>query len=226
MDRSRIAIIIPAFNEEDTMEAVIASALLYGSPIVVDDGSSDATAKIAKAAGAQVVQHAFNQGYDRALRSGFSAASRLECEYAITMDADGQHNPVQLDHFITQLCAGCDLVLGVRDNTQRVAEAVFAKAGKALWGITDPLCGMKGYAMAAYNRVGSFGSFKSIGTELAVRIIAQGGTFYEIPVRTRERNDRPRFGNIFSANFKILCALIMLFYLHVTRQLKRPIYES
>src|SRR5271166_5984567 len=93
VERSRIAIIVPALNEAATIGPVLARVKQYGSPIVVDDGSGDETAQLARAAGAAVVTHAVNQGYDAALNSGFAYAARMGCAYAITIDADGQHNP-------------------------------------------------------------------------------------------------------------------------------------
>jgi len=60
---------------------------------VVDDGSSDGTAKIAQGEGATVVSYSVNRGYDAALESGFCKAAEIGCELVVTIDADGQHNP-------------------------------------------------------------------------------------------------------------------------------------
>jgi glycosyltransferase involved in cell wall biosynthesis len=220
VERSRIAIIIPALNEAATIRAVIEGICAYGRSVVVDDGSNDATSSVASAAGALVVRHDFNQGYDSALNSGFKRAADLGCEFAITIDADGQHDPGRLSEYIRHLDEGCDVVLGVRDRMQRLGERIFAFVGRAIWGISDPLCGMKGYRMQQYLRAGAFDSFGSIGTELAVRIVASGGRYFEIPVVTRMRQDAPRFGRRFSGNAKILRALLILLYKQFTRRLR------
>ncbi len=212
MERSQIAIIIPAFNEAATISAVISNVHEYGIPIVIDDGSSDLTSTLALAAGAEVVTHSDNIGYDGALNSGFARAAILGCRYAITIDADGQHNPAQLREFIDRLDQGFVLVLGVRDRLQRFSEKIFAITAKLLWGISDPLCGLKGYAMVIYSRVGYFDSFKSIGTQLAVFTIVQGCSMTELPVLTRERQDKPRFGSGLLANYKILRAMLILIW--------------
>lgn len=219
MDRSRIAIIIPALNEAATIGKVVASVREYGVPVVVDDGSSDATGEIARQAGADVVRHAINRGYDGALGSGFARAAELGCEYIITIDADGQHNPAQLATFIAQLDAGCEVVVGRRQRYQRLAETVLGVVARAMWRISDPVCGMKAYRTALYRRLGHFDSFHSIGTELAVRAIASGCRFAEVPVLTRERLDAPRFGRAFSANMKIFRATAILAFLHLSRRL-------
>jgi len=207
MDRHRIAVIIPALNESRTVGAVVANAARYGRAVVVDDGSGDDTGAQAAAAGAEVVRHSVNRGYDGALDSGFARAAALGCEYAITMDADGQHNPDILDRFIAALDAGADVVIGRRDRRQRLAEHVFAWVAAAKWGIADPLCGMKGYRMETYRALGHFDCCGSIGTELALHAARAGRTVVQLDVNTRDRSDAPRFDSRFSANKRILWAL-------------------
>jgi glycosyltransferase involved in cell wall biosynthesis len=220
VERSRLAIIIPALNEAGTIGAVIEAISKYGRVLVVDDGSTDLTSAVASAAGALVVRHEVNQGYDRALNSGFARAAALGCEFAITIDADGQHDPTRLEEYVRCLDEGCDVVLGVRDRMQRLAEVIFAFVGRAIWGIADPLCGMKGYRVQMYLRAGAFDTFGSIGTELAVRVVASGGRYREIPLITRVRQDAPRFGRRFTGNARILRALLVLLYKQTTRQLR------
>lgn len=220
MERSRLAIIIPALNEARTIGAVITGISLYGRPLVVDDGSTDSTSAVATSTGAVVVRHDINKGYDSALNTGFAYAAALGCEFAVTIDADGQHDPTRLEAYIQDLDEGCDVVLGVRDHMQRIGEVIFALVGRSIWGIADPLCGMKGYRLQQYLRAGAFDTFGSIGTELAVRVVASGGKYREIPLVTRVRRDAPRFGRRFSGNAKILRALFILLYKHVTRQLR------
>lgn len=223
MERSLVGVIIPAFNEAATIESVVLNVNSHAIAIVVDDGSVDDTADNAARAGAEVVKHEINRGYDSALNSGFAAAAAMGCEVVVTMDADGQHNPAQLQEYLRHLGSGYDLVLGVRDRLQRVGETLFAAVGKRLWGISDPLCGMKGYRMETYRTIGVFDSFRSIGTELAVRSVASGYRFIELPVLTRDRRDAPRFGRRFGANMKIIRALLILVGLQLSGQLKSKI---
>ncbi|WP_333874411.1 glycosyltransferase family 2 protein [Methylobacter sp.] len=220
MERSRIAIIVPALNEAATIGAVLARVKEYGLPIVVDDGSSDATAALAREAGAEVVTHQQNRGYDGALNSGFARAAALGCAYAITIDADGQHNPAQLQELIAYLNQDYELVLGVRDRYQRIGEVIFAYCTKCLWNISDPLCGMKGYSLDLFNKAGHFDSFQSIGTELAVRSLVNGCRYIEMPILTRDRQDEPRFARKFAANYKILRAMTILVLRYSMNKLK------
>jgi glycosyltransferase involved in cell wall biosynthesis len=209
MDRPRVAVIIPALNEAATIGDVVVAASAVGHPIVVDDGSSDFTADVAKGAGATVVRHAVNTGYDGALNSGFAKAAALGCRYLVTMDADGQHDAATITPFIDALDRGASVVIGIRDRHQRVTESLFASVGRARWGIHDPLCGMKAYRVEVWEALGHFDSFGSIGTELAVFAASCGDPIVQLPVSTRDRAGRPRFGSLLRANAKILRALII-----------------
>lgn len=213
MDRFRVAIVIPAFNESATIAEVVTAALIYGQPIVVDDCSVDDTASAAEAAGAIVVKHEVNKGYDDALNSGFREASRLEYDFIITLDADGQHDPALLQEFILRLNSGASLVLGVRNSKARLSEYIFSLYTKLRFGVLDPLCGLKGYRRSVYESVGFFDSYRSIGTELMLRAISSGVGFEQIHFKVRERSDQPRFGRLLSANWKILRALLIWVFL-------------
>lgn len=209
MDRPRVGIVIPALNEERTISAVVAGVLTYGTPIVVDDGSCDSTAATAMSAGADVVSHRENMGYDQALESGFARAAVLGCEFIVTIDADNQHDPSVVKEFVDAMLAGAAAVVGIRSKRQRLAEKVFAVAGHAVWGIKDPLCGMKGYRTDLYRELGHFDSYGSIGTELAIYAARSGKRIVQLAVPTRDRLDSPRFGRVLFANLRILRALCL-----------------
>lgn len=212
MERHRIGIVIPALNEAATICSVVANASIYGTSIVVDDGSSDGTGALATAAGAVVVRHDANRGYDKALDSGFKRADEMDCLYVITMDADGQHDPTILSAFIKALDSGADVVIGTRDRLQRMSEHLFAWVGKLAWGVDDPLCGMKAYRVEVYREMGYFDSCNSIGTELAVYAVKSDKRIAQLPIKTRQRTDAPRFGGRYSANKRILRALFMVLF--------------
>lgn len=207
MERHRIGIVIPALNEAKTITSIVSKVSRYGLPIVVDDGSIDGTGKLARTAGATVVRHEFNLGYDQALNSGFTCAEKIGCEYVITMDADGQHDPAILETFIRSLDDGADIVVGYRDRRQRIAEHIFGWVAASQWGIYDPLCGMKAYRIGLYRALGHFDCYSSIGTELTLYAAKKGGRIAQVPVITRERIDAPRFGKRFSSNKSILRSL-------------------
>lgn len=203
------AIIIPSLNEALTVKKVVLDVVIYGKPIVVDDGSWDGTGEAAKAAGAIVVTHKTNQGYDKSLESGLLKALNIGCKYAITIDGDGQHNPCGIALFKSELISGADLVVGDRTEFQRFSERIFSFVSKILWGISDPLCGMKGYKLEHLSKIGYFDSYGSIGTEFAIRCARSSMTIINIKIETSPRSGASRFGRGFLANYKILRSLII-----------------
>jgi len=209
MDRRRIGIVIPALNESATIARVVKGASEWGTCIVVDDGSTDRTAALAASAGAIVVSHGINRGYDSALDSGFQRACEAGCEIIITLDADGQHNPDLLQRFIARMDEGAALVLGVRNRKQRLAETVFAWYTRARYGIDDPLCGMKAYRADLYAALGHFDSCKSVGTELMLFAARRHVRTAVVPFEVRDRVGQARFGSIIVGNWRILRALAL-----------------
>ncbi len=123
MNKGRFAVIIPAYNHEQRVADVVRSSLALGYPvIVVDDGSTDSTAeKVAGIAGVTLIRHGENRGKGAALKSGFAAAVSL-ADWAITIDADGQHDPDNAVNLIGAIppeslrSARRPIVIGAREN--------------------------------------------------------------------------------------------------------------
>jgi len=215
----RLAAIIPAYNECQGIEELVKLVNQRAFAIVVDDGSSDNTAKLAQRAGAFVIIHPVNRGYDAALETGILAAISLGCIFAVTLDADGQHDPALLDTFRAELESGADLIVGVRDQTQRWSEELFGHVSRILWGLTDPLCGIKGYRLNILKNESDLNTYSSIGTELTIRAIKANFKLKQLPVVTNSREGISRFGSGIKANLQIMKALFRgLFY---AKKLKR-----
>jgi len=208
MAKSRLAIIIPAYREQATIGDVVAAAKAYGSVLVIDDCSPDATGPRGTRAGAIVIRNKANLGYDRTLSRGFEEAANRGFTHVVTMDADGEHNPSTLALFRQKLIAeSCPLVLGVRARKQRFAEVIMGWYILARFGVSDILCGMKGYDLGLWRANGGFDRNNSIGTELALFGLRSGIPFVQVPVEGTPRIDQPRFGRRLSANMRILSAL-------------------
>lgn len=111
-----IVALIPAYEEGPRIAAVVSGARRHLPVIVVDDGSSDDTAEQATAAGATVLRQVPNAGKGAALRLGFRHALDTGCEAAVTLDADGQHDPDEIPRFLEAFAASRPgLVVGRRD---------------------------------------------------------------------------------------------------------------
>lgn len=112
-----LLVIIPAFNEEAALGGVI-SELRAWSPevhiLVVDDGSTDSTTAVARAAGVTVAPLAFNLGVGGALQTGFRYAVRHGFTRAVQFDGDGQHDASEIPSLLARLDEGADLVIGSR----------------------------------------------------------------------------------------------------------------
>jgi hypothetical protein len=115
-----ILIIVPAYDEEGGIQGVLRRIPdeVLGHPVktvVVDDGSKDATAAIARAEGVPVVTHVVNRGQGDALRTGFAIAQAEGAEVVINLDADGQYKPEELDRLVGPIFEDkADFVLGSR----------------------------------------------------------------------------------------------------------------
>lgn len=204
------AIIIPAYNEVKTVSNVIRDVLEFGVPIVIDDGSDDGTGDLAQSAGAIVVRHSVNLGYDAALESGFSKAASLGVNLVVTFDADGQHDPKILKN-VFQLLSNEDnkMVIGIRSQSARFSERLFNKYINFRFGVPDILCGLKGYNIELYKKHGSLGTVRSIGTKLALSSLRNKTKFVTIHVPIYGRLDKSRLGSLSLANWYIFRAFLL-----------------
>ncbi len=119
MTRQKISLVIPAYNEEEALREVlvaIQAQAFFGSEgggeiLVVDDGSTDKTAQIARDAGVRVISSPVNMGYGFSLKRGIEAATH---EYIVTIDADGTYPPDAISKLTERLEHGFDMVVGAR----------------------------------------------------------------------------------------------------------------
>lgn len=207
-----VAIVIPAYNEAATIAGVVDSVSPHGMPIVVDDCSTDDTGTYALAAGAEVVRHQINHGYDGAIESGFSRAAELGAEIVVTFDADGQHDAGILTRILAPFTIAnidIDMVIGVRPGFARFSERLFGLYTQLRYGLPDILCGLKAYRIELYQNQGHFDSSRSIGTELALAGLRQGVRWQSVMVPIQARQDESRFGSLLQANLRILRALAL-----------------
>jgi glycosyltransferase involved in cell wall biosynthesis len=160
-------IVIPAYNEERTIADVVRGAVKFADRvIVVDDGSRDESAKLAKDAGAVVVRHAVNRGVGAALGTGIEAAIRLGADSVVTMDADGQHLAEDAGKVFERLAQGdVEFVIGSRlkkgdqPGNMPVHRVIFNTIGNILtfflfgvW-VTDSQSGLRGLSRSAAHTI-------------------------------------------------------------------------
>ncbi len=112
----RVFIVVPAFNEASRLSGVLEELARTGHRIVVvDDGSRDGTAEVARSRGCYVLRHSFNRGQGAALQTGITFALREGAAVIVTFDADGQHQTSDLPALLEPILSGrCEFALGNR----------------------------------------------------------------------------------------------------------------
>lgn len=152
----RVFVVVPAYHEARSVGAVVGELRARGwTPVVVDDGSTDATATVAAAAGARVLRHPVNLGQGAALQTGIDYAVRAGADAIVTFDADGQHVADDVPALLAALAGGADIALGSRfigriDGAGR-GRRVFLRAAVVVsnWlsglRLTDAHCGIRAF---------------------------------------------------------------------------------
>ncbi len=120
VNRATVAAIIPAYCEEKHVGEVVRRTLAQlDHVLVVDDGSSDATAARAREAGAEVIVHPQNLGKGEAVKTGLRHWLERGFTHVIMLDADGQHLPEEISRFLDATAKGAQLLVGTRMNDVR-----------------------------------------------------------------------------------------------------------
>jgi len=160
-EKKSVVICIPAYNEEKTIAKLIIDSKKYSDQIIViDDGSSDYTSKIAKELGVELVQHKKNLGKGAALRTGFKHAMIHSPDVVVTLDGDGQHDPYFIPKLIEPIMDGdADVVIGSRSSKTKMP--IYRKVGlKAIIflnrkatksKVRDPQSGFRAYSLKSIN---------------------------------------------------------------------------
>jgi glycosyltransferase involved in cell wall biosynthesis len=197
-----LAVVIPAYNEEPTVAAVLAeipgeAAGLQTEVIVVVDGARDATAARAAGAGALVCDVRVNRGQGAALRLGYWLARARGAKVIATIDADGQYEPSELRAVVEPILAGrADFVSGSRrlgselttDRVRHLGVLVFGALISVLvrHRITDPACGIRAMRSEVTAAV-TLEQQQYQASELMISAALHGFRLAEVPTTMRDR---------------------------------------
>lgn len=165
INKINYCVLIPTYNNDKTLEKVILSTLVYTSNIiVVNDGSNDHTESILERFQnkIEIISFQRNQGKGAALKKGLKRAAELGYEYAITLDADGQHYPSDIPRFLERVKPGEDiLIIGNRDMTSEniPQKSIFGRKFSNFWvkletnrDLMDSQSGFRLYTVAKMNQ--------------------------------------------------------------------------
>lgn len=196
-ESEKIFIIIPAFNEEGAIQSVLKEIkdAGYGNIIVVDDGSADRTHDIAGSVlGTIAVKHFVNRGKGAAVKTGIEAAKKLGADIAVTLDADGQHNPHDIAKMIKLIRKGNDVVLGTRLKDPKgmpkykiLANHLgnfFTWAIYGLW-VTDSQSGFRAYSQKAISLIDTKTDRYEYDSEIIREIYRNSLKYAETPIEVR-----------------------------------------
>src|SRR3989304_668813 len=154
----KILVIIPAFNEEETLRDVILRTRATCPEVdilVVNDGSTDSTGSIARDEKVSLLEHPYNMGIGTTMQTGFLYASRNGYDVAVQVDSDGQHNPEFLPGLVKPVLEGrCNMVVGSRYLAEEGFKSTFFRKlgirffSRLIWiftgkRFTDPTSGFR-----------------------------------------------------------------------------------
>lgn len=162
----RTLAVIPCYNEENTIGSIILKTKKHiDKVLVIDDGSTDNTAEIGKAAGATVISHKKNKGKSASIKTGFKYALAKDFDYVVTLDGDGQHNPDEIPGILGTLLNndnGIDISIGLRSGNS-TEMPMWRKIGKRILDyatsfgngghVTDSQCGFRAFNKKAVKAI-------------------------------------------------------------------------
>ena len=194
---SGVWVVVPAFNEAQRLALTLGALCPLGHQVVVvDDGSSDATAEVALRSPVWLLRHAVNCGQGTALRTGLEFALARGAELIVTFDADGQHDPGEIEALLAPLRAGhADVALGSRFLGRAVgippgrrlllhAAVLFTRVFSGLR-LTDAHNGLRALSRAAASRIQLTQPRMAHASELLDQLRVHGLRYQEVPVTIR-----------------------------------------
>jgi glycosyltransferase involved in cell wall biosynthesis len=207
---ARIIVCIPAHNESNTIGEVVRKAMNYATEVIVyDDGSTDNTYDIAKAAGADnIIRSPVNNGYGVAIRTLFQAAREKNADIMVTIDSDGQHSPDQIPDIVKPILEeGLDVVIGSRFLSSQDAhkvpryrslgiKTITKLAQSASYNnITDSQNGFRAYSKSALLKLNLFENGMPVSSEILLNARHKNLLIKEVPITVRYDVEGPSSQN-------------------------------
>ncbi|KXA89650.1 hypothetical protein AKJ57_05030 [candidate division MSBL1 archaeon SCGC-AAA259A05] len=182
-------IVVPAYEEEQMIGYVIEGLRRegYDQIIVVDDGSEDRTAEIARSKGAEVVRHEKNRGLGVAIRTGLGEARSRGADVVVTFDADGQHDPKDIQRLLEAL-DGADFVVGVRERgrmplNKRLGNTILDIITHFFGGpLTDSQSGFRAFGSRALEEISIQTDRYAVSSEILIQVGGKDLRFRVVPI--------------------------------------------
>jgi glycosyltransferase involved in cell wall biosynthesis len=195
----RIIIGMPAYNEAKYIGSLVLQAKRYGEEVVVvDDGSADATASIARQAGAAVIRHEYNQGYGNTIQTLLNEAKQRNADILVILDADSQHDPDEIPRLIEGIEGGADIIVGSREM-QSNKIAGYRRLGQKFLSrmtgfaskkkLTDTESGFRAYSRKAINSLELKETGMAVSSEIIAAAASRGLKIAEVPISVAYTGD-------------------------------------
>lgn len=215
-----ICAVIPAYNEEGHVGSVVRSTQPFVDRVlVVDDGSSDDTAREARDAGAIVVRHPVNRGLGATLGTGIHAARRIGAEVVVTLDADGQHLSEEIPRFVEAIQSGNDAVLGSRmieqEGNMPASRRLFQRLSNVLTYIlfglyvSDSQSGFRAFSAVGADALDIRTDRMEVSSEIVSEINRNRLTWTEVPITAVYTEYSLSKGQSFRVGIKTAMRLIL-----------------
>ncbi|MCX5697841.1 MAG: glycosyltransferase family 2 protein [Candidatus Omnitrophica bacterium] len=197
----KTCVVIPAYNEAKEIGRIVSGVRSQGIPvIVVDDGSMDATSRIAREEGAQVLRNETNVGKGSSLSRGFAHALAQGYDAVVIMDGDGQHDPLDIPSFLrAQELTGCEIIIGNRmQEAQTMPRLRYLTNRFMSWLISciigqkipDTQCGFRLIKKEVLNRLSLRTRKFEIESEMIINAARIGFRIGSIPIKTLYRDEK------------------------------------
>lgn len=195
----KIVVGMPAYNEGRYIGSLVLHVKQYvNEVIVIDDGSTDHTGKIARLAGASVMRHDQNRGYGSAIQSIFVEARKRDADILVILDADAQHNPSEIPSLIEGISDGSDVVIGSREMQQnsipgyrRIGQRVLSRLTRiaSRKKLSDTESGFRAYSKRAITTLELKEKGMAVSSEIVSEATAKGLKVTEVPISVTYMKD-------------------------------------
>ena len=207
MEKNKIAIVVPCYNESKTILSVYNKSKKFGNVLIIDDCSKDDTRKILNKNQIFYIKNKENIGYERTIIRAFKYILKnwKNTKYILTLDADNELPPKSIPRMHKKILASkADIIIGNRNKFNRFSEKFSSNIFNFFFNISDPLSGLKIYKKKIIRNYINNISKNLFLVDLLILSKNENKKIQEINIKVNKRKDTSRVGSNILINLKIL----------------------